>query len=147
MMRSQLALATISIAVLAFGCSSSPEPPATIVAVHPATLAGTSWSVVSVAGQVPLSGWEPSVRFSATSVSGSDGCNQFGGTYRYDGTTGRLELDRAVFITEMACAQRDLASQGAFLQALIAATDASLVGPDRLILSGARGQLRLVAGR
>jgi heat shock protein HslJ len=147
MRRSELALAIVSIAVLALGCASSPEPSAPVEPVHPATLAGTSWTVVSVNGRAPVAGFEPSVTFGPANVSGSDGCNQFGGTYRYEGASGRLVVERAVAITEMACARRDLASQGAFLQALVAATDASLEAPGRLVLNGARGPLMLVIGR
>jgi len=147
MRRSGLALATVSIAVLASGCASSPEPSAPVEPVHPATLAGTSWTVVSVNGRAPVAGFEPSVTFGAASVTGSDGCNQFGGTFHYEGSSGRLVVERAMAITEMACARRDLASQGAFLQALVAATDAFLEAPGRLILNGARGPLVLVVGR
>jgi heat shock protein HslJ len=50
------------------------------------TLLGTEWQVVSVAGQAPVPGREPTLRLGPDTLSGSGGCN------RYSSVTLELEL-------------------------------------------------------
>jgi heat shock protein HslJ len=78
---------------------------------------------------------------------GSAGCNSFGGTYRYDPSSGRIELSENVFMTEMACPGGRDEFESAFILALTKATDASLDDEGRLVLRGTGGQVLLVAAR
>jgi heat shock protein HslJ len=49
----------------------------------PASLAGTAWTAVLVAGQPTVSGSEPTAAFTADRVEGTTGCNRYGGSYGY----------------------------------------------------------------
>lgn len=49
--------------------------------IAPATLAGTSWSIIAIDG-APVSGDRYRMAFEANRLSGRAGCNSFGGSYR-----------------------------------------------------------------
>ena len=65
-----------------------------------ASLAGTVWRAVSVAGAAPVAGREPTITFEADRVSGTTGCNQYFGGYTLGG--GAVAF-AAVGMTLMAC--------------------------------------------
>lgn len=151
-MKTKLASVLILIPVLALGCSTpaapsapAPSAPAPSANAHPSVLEGKTWSVVSVAGRPPVPDSSPSVMFSATEVRGSTGCNGYGGSYRYDPATGRIEFAENLLMTEMACPGGRDVFESAFVAALAKATDASLDANGRLVLSGAGGQILLAA--
>ncbi len=89
----------------------------------PATLAGTNWGVVSVAGQPSVPASTPFIGFTADRAQGTGGCNQFGGAYTYDPTTGTLTFGE-LMMTLMGC----IGPQGDFETVFFAA----LQGPQQV---------------
>jgi heat shock protein HslJ len=146
-MKTQTALLSVQISILALACSAPATPPAPAGPSHPTTLDGTIWSVVSVAGRAPIINSRPSVTFTATEIKGSTGCYGFGGGYRYDGTTGAIAIGKNLFMTEMACPGGRDEFETAFIHALAQSTTTSRDADGRLILSGAGGQMILVTGQ
>ncbi len=146
--RSAATIAALALVVLVAACGSPGAPSGGSGVPHPATLAGTAWRVVAVDGRAPIAGAEPTVVFAAERVSGSGGCNQYGGGYRYDGATGRLAFDQ-LSMTAMACLEEARnAFETAFFQALGQSTQAASDAQGELIISGPAGRIVLqLAGR
>ena len=72
-----LALTVLVLALLLSACSggsASGDP-----------LSGTSWMLASIDGSAPISGVVATAAFSDGKVSGSSGCNSYGGAYELDG--------------------------------------------------------------
>jgi heat shock protein HslJ len=113
---------------------------------NPSTLAGTTWLVASVNGHSPVAGTAPSAAFTDAQVTGSAGCNGFGGRYRYDPSDGSIafvELGQ----TAMLCVDPARnAFESALMQAIGSATTASMDPAGRLVLSGPGGEVVLVVG-
>lgn len=83
-------------------------------------LAGTSWTLSSLNGQLPLPGTTVTMEFGTDgSVTGSDGCNRFNTTYTTNGSTIRIRPLGAS--TMMACPEPVAAQATAFMQALVLA--------------------------
>lgn len=126
------------------GACASPAPSEDSGNPLPATLAGTDWKVVSVGGLAPAPGAEPTVSFAQARVQGSGGCNQFGGEYRYDPASGRIEFTN-LGMTAMGCLRQDvMAFEEAFSRVLTSAVQVSVDPATRLILSGPAGAVVLV---
>ena len=107
-------------------------------------LAGTSWIVVSVDGRSPVAGAVPTATFDAVRVSGTGGCNQYGGPYRLDPSTGQLGVGELVS-TDMGCLGAGVSAfETTYLRALGGATQAKLDPLGQLVLSGATGRIVLV---
>ena len=122
------------------GCASAgPSGPAG--AAPPETLAGTSWKAVAVAGRSTVAGREPSLAFDANRVSGSGGCNQFGGEYHYDG--GRLTFGEMP-MTLIGCDEPIGSLETDFLKVLGGGVTVSIDDGGRLLLEGPGGQALLV---
>ena len=139
-----LVVATLAVAfvvLVATACGADERPPTESGGPHPATLAGTQWAVVSIAGQQPVLGSEPTIVFAADRVSGSGGCNQFGGGYRYDPATGRIAFAE-LGMTAMACLEglRN-ARETQFFQLLGTATEVSLAPTGGLVIRAPAGEL------
>lgn len=108
-----------------------------------ASLAGTAWRAVSVAGAAAVAGREPTITFAADRVSGTTGCNQYFGGYSLgDGTI----VFSAVGMTLMACDDAVGQIEGAFTGALTAATTAAIDAEGRLHLAGPGGEILLDPG-
>lgn len=61
------------------------------------TLLEGGWTIRSIAGRRPATGTPPEVRFEGTRINGGTGCNNFGGTFRFERghlTTGALITTR-----------------------------------------------------
>jgi putative lipoprotein len=100
------------------------------------SLAGTAWRAVSVAGEPPVAGREPTITFDADRVTGTTGCNQYFGGYTLgDGTI----AFSAVGMTLMACDDEVGRIEGAFTQALNGATTAAVDASGHLVLDGSGG--------
>jgi heat shock protein HslJ len=142
-LRQLLVMVVIPILVLSLAACADPvEPSPSGVDGHPTTLAGTAWRVVSVGGRQPVVTREPTVAFEASRVSGSGGCNSFGGSYRYE-AGGAIRLED-LGMTAMACVERPINDlEGAFMQALTSATLVSVDPSGLLVLSGSGGQIFL----
>ena len=131
--------------LLVFLAACADEPPASPPGAdgRPPTLVGTAWRVVSVGGRQPVIGREATLAFDAARVTGSGGCNSFGGSYRYDPASGAIGF-ADLGMTAMACAEQPINDlEGAFMQTI---TGASLVSVDDrglLVLSGPGGQVFL----
>lgn len=67
-------------------------------------LEGTAWLLTEMNGTQPISETELTIEFTEQEVSGSAGCNHFGGTYTIKSE--KIQFD-SVFNTEMACVERD----------------------------------------
>jgi heat shock protein HslJ len=128
-------LAGLTILVLA-ACDSTgstggntPEP-----ASAAAELAGTSWTIVSVAGNPVVDGSGAGLTFDAGgNVSGSTGCNNVSGSFAVDGaalTFGPLAT------TRMACEENLMAQETAVLQALAGVSGWEIDSEGRLHLTG-----------
>lgn len=94
----------------------APAPIAPAVAAAP-TLAGTSWILSSLEGELPLEDTIVTLQFGLDgAVSGSDGCNRFSGSYTQDGTT--LTIAQPLASTMMACPDPIMAQAAAYQAAL-----------------------------
>lgn len=137
-----VALAALLLVALV-GCSTEPGPSGSDPVGRPAGLIGTAWRVVSVSGRAPNPGAVPTATFSADRVTGSGGCNTYGGGYRYDPTTGQIEM-RDLGMTLMACVEAPRNDfEAAFFQTLGLANLASVDAQGVLTLSGPGGVIVL----
>ncbi len=101
-------------------------------------LAGTNWTLAMLGGRALLSDTVITLRFMADgSVSGSDGCNSYRGSYTVDGATIRFPSDFAA--TMMACPEPIMNQASAYTQALKRAASYA-ADADRLMLRDGSGQ-------
>ena len=68
--------------------------------VGASNLEGETWVLVNLNGSEPIEGRQPTLEFEAGEVSGTTGCNHYGGSYQIEGDSIRIE---ELFSTEMAC--------------------------------------------
>jgi heat shock protein HslJ len=135
-----LLAAAAALALLIVGCSSSGASPsasgaAVVASLAPIELAGTTWTLVDLDGTtLASSGARLTLEFHADgNVSGTAGCNTYGGTYTVDAasiTFGPL------LSTKMACEQPLMTTETAYLTALQGATSYGVDGTGNLVLSG-----------
>ena len=104
------------------------------------TLTGNVWVLTTVRGKAPLKGTIVTSTFTpAGNVSGSAGCNHYGGTFTVSG--GAIRIGSLVS-TLMGCPPKIAAQESAFLKALAAAR-AYHVGGGKLTLETAGGRTLL----
>lgn len=141
---SRRALGVLLAGLALVGCSAAPVPSDPIGGDRPTGLVGTSWRVVAIGGHVPAARAEPTVVFAVDAISGSGGCNHFGGRYRYDPATGQFAVGelRATAVGCLEPGRNEIES--AFLQALGAASAVGLDDAGRLVLAGTGGPIVLV---
>lgn len=107
---------------------------------QPDGLTGKTWVLTSLRGKAPVHGTTlTSVFTPAGDVSGSAGCNHYGGRFTVSGDA--IEISKLVS-TLMGCPQKIAAQEAAFLKALGAA-HTYRVGGAKLILSRADGRALL----
>ncbi|MBC9031478.1 META domain-containing protein [Sphingomonas sp. JC676] len=114
---------------------------ATSPATAPSTLLEGAWSIQSIAGRRPVAGTRPDVRFQGTRISGSTGCNSFGGAFRFDRghlTTGPL------ITTRRACARPANAQEQNVLKLLGQRLSVSRNRAGKLVMTGHGQTLVLV---
>lgn len=110
---------------------------------RPTTLANTSWQVVAINGVATAPDARPTAVFKIADVTGSAGCNSYGGGYRYDPATGALAFDQ-LGQTAMLCAEpAKNAVETAFTKALLQVSAASMDPAGRLVLTGPAGEIVL----
>ncbi len=80
-------------------------------------LVNTSWTVVSIDGAPTLPGSPPTLDFAPDGLSGTTGCNQYGGTFRTDGDSFTAVLGA---MTKIGCDGPRSGQEGAFVAALSA---------------------------
>jgi heat shock protein HslJ len=143
MRRLSSAIVVAAVLLTVVGCSTDPGPSASDPVGRPAALMGTVWRVVSVNGRAPNPRAVPTATFSADRVTGSGGCNTYGGRYRYDPTTGQIEM-RDLGMTLMACAEAQRNDfETAFFQTLGQVNLATVDLTGRMTLSGPGGVIVL----
>ena len=122
-----LVIASMVLAVLLAGCSLGP--------VDSPALEGTQWLLVTLGGDPPLAGTEPSAEFSADQISGSAGCNTYFGTYTVNGDSIKFG---DVASTEMYCMEPEgvMEREQAFLTALASITSYRLAREGLELLDG-----------
>jgi heat shock protein HslJ len=103
----------------------------------PAELAGTHWTFVSI-GDAPVTADRPtSLQFEKDRISGSAGCNRFGGSYTIkDGvlTAGPM------MATLMACPGPEMQQEAAVLDMLRAPVGVSFPSDGTMVLTGKGGK-------
>lgn len=108
---------------------------------RPTTLANTAWRAVSINGQTPVAGSEPTARFMITDANGSGGCNDWFSPYTYDPSTGRLAFEQLAMTARGCLDPAAQASETAFAAVLGTVTSASIDPEGRLVLSGQGGEI------
>jgi heat shock protein HslJ len=80
-------------------------------------LNGTAWSLASIDGSAPLTGTTQTAAFAAGKISGSGGCNSYGGSYSLDGSSIQI---KDLVSTLIACTdpQGAMDQESAFLSGL-----------------------------
>ena len=108
-------------------------------------LENSSWQLTRYAGMAPIQDRAPTLNFAEGQVSGTTGCNHYGGGFELRGD--RLRLD-AVFQTEMACpGPEGLMEQEAAYLALLTTVERFELADGLLTLFTGEGQtLQFVAG-
>jgi heat shock protein HslJ len=101
-----------------------------------AGLTGTAWRALTVAGKAPVAGREPTIAFAADRVTGSGGCNGFGGPYHQ---TGRDIQFGDLAMTLMGCTEAIGSTEGTFMRILSTARTATVDGSGRLTIEGPDG--------
>jgi len=148
--RTLIARTALTIALVAWllaacgGSTASTSPVAVTPPCCPATLAGTNWGVVSVAGRPSVPANTPFIGFTADRVKGTGGCNSFGGGYTYDPTTGSLTFGE-LMMTLMGCIGPGGDFEAVFFTALqgpLQVTQAS-DGSGGLAIDGPKGRIVL----
>ena len=141
------AMWTALLVVILVSEACAPAPEASVIRIsHPATLVGTTWQLVSVAGVAATAGATASLSFGATEVRGTSTCSDFGGAYQYDPATGAFRIPSLVS-TKRACLDPGFNGlESAFFAALRDATAAGMDPDGRLVLGGPRGGAVLAVG-
>jgi heat shock protein HslJ len=91
-----------------------------------------------------VSGNEPTLEFDATRVTGSGGCNGFGGDYTFSG--GRLTFGEMP-MTLIGCEEPISTIEAEFLKILHGGVTVSVDDGGQLLLEGPGGQALLVPAR
>jgi heat shock protein HslJ len=65
-----------------------------------APLRGKTWVLSTYSNTHPITGHQPTLKFDADQISGTTGCNHYGGTYHIEGDSIRFA---GIYSTEMAC--------------------------------------------
>jgi heat shock protein HslJ len=138
----------VTVAAILLGLTAcSAEPPASLTRVsHPATLAGTTWRLLSIQGRPVPAIPEVTLAFDGDRISGNGGCNSFGGQFTYEPATGALAVS-GLLSTMRACAEaarNDI--EAAYLEALSGAAMASLDSNGHLVLTGSAAELVFEVG-
>lgn len=135
----KLATTALAAALLALALAScGGETGGETAAADPASLEGPSWILD---GGIDVEGWQqaaPGISFAKARVSGSNGCNTFGGSFTTDGSS--LELGELV-ATMKACPPPAAEVERAFTKQLEAASSWRVEG-EQLVLEGGGGELR-----
>jgi len=100
----------------------------------PSALTGKVWVLTTLLGKPPLKGTVPTAEFTASGyVSGTAGCNSYGGRFTSSGQSLRLS---SLVSTQMACAPGIMTQEAAFLKALGATRSYSVSGATLTLRSG-----------
>ena len=105
--------------------------------LRPDTLAGSSWTFVSIGGVAVAQDRPTSLQFDGARLSGSAGCNRFSGSYKAaDGTLTAGPL----MATEMACPGAGMMQEAAFFKLMAAPVSLTFADDGTLVLTGSEGR-------
>ena len=100
-------------------------------------LTGKVWVLTTLLGKAPLQGTELTSAFTpAGDVSGSAGCNHYGGRFTASASTIRIS---SIASTQMACAPKIMAQEAVFLKALASVRSYRVTG-GKLTIEAAGGR-------
>lgn len=103
----------------------------------PDTIAGSSWTFVSIGG-VPVAPDRPtSLSFDGTRLNGSAGCNRFSGAYTAEG---RRLTAGPLMATEMACPGPAMTQEAAFFKLMQGPVQLGFPTDGTMEITGADGQ-------
>ncbi|MBJ7440710.1 MAG: META domain-containing protein [Sphingopyxis sp.] len=103
----------------------------------PDTLAGSSWTFVSIGGVAVAKDRPTALQFDGTRLSGSAGCNRFSGSYAAADST---LTAGSLMATEMACPGPGMTQEAAFFQLMAAPVRLTFADDGTLILTGSAGR-------
>lgn len=112
----------------------------TAVSNTPATLDGTAWILTDFQGVTLIPGIDVTAEFADGQISGTAGCNRYGGAYTVDGSS--FSVGEIAF-TAQECLQPMMALETHFKEALLTATAVSLDN-DTLTMDTGAGTLTFV---
>ena len=139
-----LVAAAACLALAAAGCASREGAPSAAQSGSAgtptlATLAGVTWTLVSLGGEpVPQGTRSPTIAFDGARVAGLGGCNRYTGQVQ-ETAPGTVAIG-PIASTKMACPPPAMDVESRFFAILAQATQYRLAGP-RLVLSGPAGEL------
>ncbi len=107
-------------------------------------LQDTEWALVSMNGRKPVTGTSVTLEFGKGSISGSTGCNHYGGEYEA-AEKGKLRISE-IAQTMMQCTGQIGRQEGAYLRAIYDSVAYRVTG-DRLETLNAEGRTLLVFRR
>lgn len=104
-MKMRLFFLTLTIVILLLTACQAASP-----------LAGSTWILISLNGQPPLPNTRLTLDLEGKQLSGSDGCNSFGGEFRTSGK--KFELTGPLVTTLMACEEPIMTQASAYLESI-----------------------------
>ncbi len=116
------------------GCGGQPM-------IDAALLDGTRWAIASIDGRPARTARPTEIRFEGDKISGSAGCNSFGGSYRIE--RGSFTAER-VISTRMACPGPGMAVESKFLAIIAGPARMAMTGDRTLTLSTRAGSATLI---
>jgi len=129
--------------LLLAGCANVDTPPDD----DTPTLAGTFWHLTEYgepgALQEPIGQYQPTLSIAESSLSGSTGCNTYGGEYEIDGTTITFS---SLLQTEIACAEDGVMQQESRYIQLLSTAESFALTDDTLTLTAPDGVLVYTKG-
>lgn len=103
----------------------------------PDTLAGSSWTFVSIGGAPVAAGRPTALQFDGARLSGSAGCNRFSGSYSADG---RTLTAGPLMATKMACPGPGMVQEDAFFKLMTGPLNLRFPTDGTMEITGADGQ-------
>lgn len=153
MFKSRFASVCVTLAISAIVLSGPPSEARAAAPVLPAGFVAaplfigstSTWEVRSLRGSALIPGTRITARFDGRRVTGSAGCNHYGGSYRAEG--GSFRMTSSIFTTKMACLQPGVMRQEDSYVAALGEARSYVLRGRRLILRNAEGKVlvRLVA--
>lgn len=109
------------------------------VLASPSPLAGSNWELTAYNGQQPIRDRQPTLQFEADQVSGTTGCNQYGGAYQVNG--GLITFE-GIYSTEMACQELEgLMDQEKTYLEILGAAQSFEMADGGLVIFAENGQM------
>jgi heat shock protein HslJ len=108
-------------------------------------LANTSWLLLTLGGKEPLADTQITLSFDGDRLSGSDGCNRYGGSYLADGE--QISVGGDLLSTMMACAEPVMQQASAYQAALKQAASFAVVGQELTLFDAAGAPLATFAAQ